>query len=344
MTNLPIHKLLQKPNVAGRMVRWAVELSEFDIQYETKGSIKGQVYADFVAELSPGGDSQEVELGSQWMLLVDGSSNQQGSGAGIILEGPNRVLIEQALRFAFKVSNNQAQYEALIAGMLLAKEMGAQSLLAKSDSQLVTGQVTREYLAKDPQMAAYLRYVEVLKGAFAAFEQVHVSREQNARADLLAKLASSGKGGSQRTVIQEMLKTPRKFVADNRVDVLHISAARGKPMSHRSMIQDTARAPRINTYAASPEREKCVHVCALEEGDTWMTPYRRYIADGILPAEPREGKKIKKNSARYTLVDGVLFRHGFTHPILTCVSGDECARIMSEFHEGICGSHVGGRS
>jgi len=65
-----------------------------------------------------------------------------------------------------------------------------------------------------------------------------------------------------------------------------------------------------------------------------MTPYRRYIADGILPAEPREGKRIKKNSARYTLVDGVLFRHGFTHPILTCVSGDECTRIMSELHEG----------
>jgi len=75
-----------------------------------------------------------------------------------------------------------------------------------------------------------------------------------------------------------------------------------------------------------------------------MTPYRRYIADGILPAELEEGKKIKRNSTRYTLVDGALFRHGFTHPILTCVSGDECTRIMSELHEGICGSHVGGRS
>jgi len=53
-----------------------VELSEFDIQYEPRGSIKGQVYAGFVAELSPGGDPQEVELESQWMLSVDGSSNK----------------------------------------------------------------------------------------------------------------------------------------------------------------------------------------------------------------------------------------------------------------------------
>ncbi|XP_068498370.1 uncharacterized protein [Phaseolus vulgaris] len=91
-----------------------------------------------------------------WLLSVDGSSNQQGSGAGIVLEGPNGVLIEQALRFAFKASNNQAEYDALIAGMLLAKEMGAQNLLVKSDSQLITGQVSGEFQAKDPQMAAYL--------------------------------------------------------------------------------------------------------------------------------------------------------------------------------------------
>ena len=219
MTDLPIQKVLQKPYVAGRMVRWAVELSEFDILYESRGSIKGQVYTDFVAELLPGSAQQEEEVASQWVLSVDGSSNQQGSGTGVVLEGPNGLLIEQALKFAFKASNNQAEYEALIAGMLLAKEMGARSLLAKSDLQLVMGQVTGEYQAKDPQMAAYLRYVQVLKGAFVAFELVHVPREQNARADLLAKLASSGKGGRQRTVIQETLKMPRTFVADNRVDV-----------------------------------------------------------------------------------------------------------------------------
>ena len=64
----------------------------------------------------------------------------------------------------------------------------------KRQSQLITGQVTGEFQAKDPQMAAYLKYVQLLKGAFNALELIHVLREQNARADLLAKLASSGKG------------------------------------------------------------------------------------------------------------------------------------------------------
>ena len=96
-----------------------------------------------------------------------------------------------------KAHNNQAEYEALIAGMLLAKEMSAHSLLAKSDSLLVTDQVTREYQAKDPQIVTYLRYVQVLKGSFSVFELMHVPREKNARTDLLAKLASSGKGADR---------------------------------------------------------------------------------------------------------------------------------------------------
>ena len=134
-------------------------------------------------------------------------------------------------------------------------------------------------------MAAYLRYVRLLKGAFNAFELIHVPREQNARGDLLAKLANSGKGGRQRTMIQETLKAPRKFVEDNRVDVLQI-CTRGRPRSHRSLTQDTLKMPRISTYADMPEEGRQMQVCALAEGDTWMTPYKRYLADGALPVEP----------------------------------------------------------
>ena len=87
-------------------MRWAVELSEFHVQYEPRGPIKGQMYADFVVELSLEGTQPEEELSFRWVLSVDGSSNQQGSGTSIILEGPNGLLIEQALRFAFKAGNN----------------------------------------------------------------------------------------------------------------------------------------------------------------------------------------------------------------------------------------------
>jgi len=90
--------------------------------------------------------------------------------------------------------------------------------------------------------------------------------------------------------------------------------------------------------------EESLQVCLVEGGETWMTPYKRYLVDGILPLDPTEARKIKKNLTKYTLIDEELFRHGFTHPILVCVSGEQCARVMAELHEGICGSHIGGRS
>jgi ribonuclease HI len=85
------------------------------------------------------------EVSYVWLLSVDSSFNLKGSGAGVVLEGPNDLLIEQSLIFEFKVSNNQAEYEAFIARMTLAKEIGAENLRAKSDSQLVTNQITGEY-------------------------------------------------------------------------------------------------------------------------------------------------------------------------------------------------------
>jgi len=107
------------------------------------------------------------------------------------------------------------------------------------------------------------------------------------------------------------------------VGVDQVNTVRGGARGHRSLTQETLRTPSISAYPVL-EGEP-MHICIVEEGDTWMTPYRRYLADGILPLEPAEAKKIKRNSTKYTLVDGKLFRHGFTHPILACVSGDQCA-------------------
>jgi len=217
--------------------------------------------------------------------------------------------------------------------MLLAKDMGAKGLLAKSDSLFVTGQVIGEYQAKDPQMVAYLEYVQILREKFEVFKLVHVPREQNARANLLAKLANSGKGARQRTVIQETPRTPQT-ATDNTVEVQQISTSEKVKKSHRSLTKETLKTPRISAYLVAGERS--LQVCIVEAGETLMTPYQRYLADEILPLEPTEARKIKKNLSKYTLIDGKLFRHRFTHPILVCVSGEQCTHIMAKLHEGIC--------
>ncbi|RDX72393.1 rnhA, partial [Mucuna pruriens] len=165
---------------------------EFDITFESRGKVRVQALADFLVEMTPALDKDEE---GEWFLSVDGSSNHTGSGAGVILEGPTGAFIEQSLHFKFRASNNQVEYEALLAGIKHAKEMGARRLTVKSDSKLITGQVNGDYQAKDPQLAKYCERVASTASSFDKFTLLHVSREQNERADLLAKLASTQKRG-----------------------------------------------------------------------------------------------------------------------------------------------------
>jgi len=88
----PIFKILSKPDLAGRTIGWSVELSEFDIRYEPRGAIKSQCLTDFSAKLTP-----LPTLLGVWTLYVDGSSNKTTCGAGVVLEGSDDLLLEQAL-------------------------------------------------------------------------------------------------------------------------------------------------------------------------------------------------------------------------------------------------------
>ncbi|RDX93842.1 Retrovirus-related Pol polyprotein from transposon opus, partial [Mucuna pruriens] len=177
-TDMPIRKILQKPDVVGKMT-----------VYERMGHMKAQVLADFINELTPNpGNEEPFENNTEWMLSVDGSSNKKGSGAGVILEGPGGVLIEQSLHFDFKVSNNQVEYEAFLVGIRLAKELGVARLTIKSNSQLV----------KSYGIGWDVREIH----------PIAYPSKQNERAELLAKLANMQKGGLNRTVIQEALGQP----------------------------------------------------------------------------------------------------------------------------------------
>ena len=76
-----------------------------------------------------------------WKLSIDGAANAQGSGAGLILTSPKGIDIEYALRFGFRASNNEAEYEADIAGLNLAHSMEVDQLEVCNDSQLVVKQI-----------------------------------------------------------------------------------------------------------------------------------------------------------------------------------------------------------
>ena len=140
-------------------MKWVIELSEFDIRYRPKTTIKAQVLADFIMEFTlaePAKDAQATTDLSTWKLSLDGASNAQGSGAGLILTSPKGIDIEYALRLGFNTSNNKVEYEAVIAGLNLAHSLEVDQLEVYSDSQLVVRQIEDTYKAKSEKMIIYL--------------------------------------------------------------------------------------------------------------------------------------------------------------------------------------------
>ena len=104
---------------------------------------------------------------------------------------PEKVVIEKSLRLDFSVTNNEAEYEALLEEMVMIQRMGGKSIKLFSNSRLVVGQVRGEFEAKDERMQGYLNQVKCLQLKFDSFDLLHVPRSGNAHADSLAMLATS---------------------------------------------------------------------------------------------------------------------------------------------------------
>ncbi|XP_068486400.1 uncharacterized protein [Phaseolus vulgaris] len=185
------------------MIDWSVELSEFDIHYQPRGAIKSQCLADFSAELTP-----LPTLSGGWTLYVDGSSNKTACGAGVVLEGLDDPLLEQALQFGFRATNNQAEYEALLAGLKLAYNMGAREVVCKNDSQFMVSQIKGEFEVKEPLLQCYYHAAQNSIARFNKAPLEHIPREDNKRANILFKLSVTKKKSHQRSVIQIWLRHP----------------------------------------------------------------------------------------------------------------------------------------
>ena len=133
LTNYPLRQVLL--DASGRLLKWAIELSQFNIEFVPWRIIKGQALANFIAEFTTPEDKQPNEAPivpmtkiPKWRLCMDGCSNEGGSRANLILISFEGHWMHYALRFRFKASNNEAEYEALIAGLNLIKEMKVESL------------------------------------------------------------------------------------------------------------------------------------------------------------------------------------------------------------------------
>ena len=127
-----------------------------------------------------------------WVLSTDEASNSTGAGIGIVLEALSELKIEEARRLNFQVTNNVAEYEALIYRLGLVKHLGIKLLKVRLDSKLIAEQVAGKFEAKEPRMKAYFDKAYALSQQFQSFSKEHVPQELNQRADELAKGAALG--------------------------------------------------------------------------------------------------------------------------------------------------------
>ena len=125
-----------------------------------------------------------------WRIYVDGATNQRGSGMGLVVISPDKIIIEKSLRLGFSTTNNKAEYETLLVGMSMVQKIGGKTVEIFSDSRLVIGQVKGELEAKDVRTQEYLNQVRHLQSGFESVTLLQIPRSRNTHADSLATLTT----------------------------------------------------------------------------------------------------------------------------------------------------------
>ncbi|GKE14123.1 reverse transcriptase domain-containing protein, partial [Tanacetum coccineum] len=216
LTDKPIMQVLARHEKLGRIAKWAIEREEYDIKFKERNSMKRQIIAEFLAE-TPSVEGKDMEIkvleGTNtapksertWKLYTDRASSSDGSGAGLMLVNPEGKQYTYALRFEFETTNNEAEYEALLAGLRIAADMKIKDLSIFVDSQLVANHVKGLFEARQPVIKQYLEKTKEVLESFDSYTMEHVRRDPNKKADALSKLASMAFSRLANEVLVEVL-------------------------------------------------------------------------------------------------------------------------------------------
>ncbi|XP_072081057.1 uncharacterized protein [Arachis hypogaea] len=223
-TDQAIQQVLQKPDLAGKMMTWAIELSQYDLQYESRHAIKAQAMVDFLVKVT---GSLLEEPSTRWKLHVNGA-----------------------------------------------------------------------YQARDSLLQKYLEKVRKLSEEFDEVTVHHIPRERNTRADLLSKLVSTKPGTGNRSLIQGLVK----------------------------------------------ELTVTLHVTQVTDPPSWMNPIMDLLEKGILLEHDKTENALRREVAKYAIIQGQLFKKWLSQPLLKCLRPNQTDYVLSEVHEGCCGHHIGGNA
>jgi ribonuclease HI len=244
-------------------------------------------------------------------MYFDGSLKLEGAGAGVLLISPTGEQLKYVLQIFWKVSNNEAEYEALLHGLRLAVSLGIKQLLVYGDSAVVINQVNKSWDRNKENMDAYCLEVRKLENKFYGLEFHHIVRDNNVAADVLSKLGS----------------THAQVPAGVFVHKLHAPS-----------IPEPA--PTTTDPAPSPAGQEVVMIDV-----DWRQPFIDFIRKQKVPTDKNLAEQIIRRAKSYVLVGDKLYRRGATSGVLMkCVPREEGKDILEEIHKGVCGNHVSSRT
>jgi ribonuclease HI len=263
----------------------------------------GQALADFLVEFCNIREAEELPKELTWVVYVDGSSARGRSGVGVLLRNPEGQEFGFAIKLDFVTTNNEAEYEAVIAGLALSREMGVANVEIRSDSQVVVGQVQGQFEAQEDRMARYLEQVRQFQSYFERVVITKIPQDENIRADEFSKIASG---------TDEEIEASRRQII---------------------VLTEPSITPKVNVMEADTTPNE----------PEWATKTNQFLRNGLLPEDKVAARKVKIQATRFCLLGEVLYKRGYSKPLLKCLSKTEVDYVLKEIHEGVCGNHSGGR-
>ncbi|CAM8886700.1 unnamed protein product [Rhodiola kirilowii] len=310
----PIKYILSRPVLSGRLAKWAVLLKQYDLVFVPQKATKGQAIADFFTdhpvpaewEFSinlPGEDIFYVDVLPPWQMFFD------GAGAGVVFVSPENHLLPFSFTLTQLCSNNMAEYQALLLGLQMARQISIDKMDIYGDSQLVINQVLGDYEVRKDDLIPYHRHATQLLNEFDSISIGHVPRSANKLADALTNLAANLALGAEETM--------------------------SIPVCNRWVV------PPLEENEKNMESSNVVYAYEIERED-WRQPIIDFLDHQKLPADPRHKIEIRRRAPRLIHYKGTLYRRSFLEQWLRCLSEEEAVEVMQEAHAGICGAHQSG--
>jgi len=314
VTDFPLADILHNRDATRRISKWAVELGALKIKFQPKTAIKSQALVDFLAEWWENQISAPVDRPKHWIMYFDGSLKLGGGNAGVLFISPKGEELKYVFQILFPVSNNEAEYEALLHGLRLAISLGIKRLLVYGDSLRVVQQVNKEWDINKETMYAYVAEIRKLENKFSGLEIHHVIHDNSVGADALSKL------GSERANVP-----PGVFVHE----------------LHHPSVNLSGQTTTDSTTTATSQEVKMVE-------EDWRTLFIDFIKEFKLPPgvelDNTEAARIVRYSKGYAVVGDSLYKRSASEILMKCVSTEKGRTILREIHDGSCGNHAASRT